>query len=221
MKELGCIEILEDILLVRVVYGHEIVTSQMWKRAIEIREPIHMEWCLEFFSSLLVKKEIFDEGLLTDEFMKFRIGGVERSITLLEFGKLLGIYSEEDMRDVNFERLVMEGERMIGNFNADGFWKEISGEDVRVFGKKRVWKIRNPLLQVLHKIMVKSVFHREYDEQYVHDVDLWILYVFDRHQHLSHLNLAWFIAKHLGDGAVTAGGTRICSGHIVTWIAKV
>ena len=41
-----------------------------------------------------------------------------------------------------------------------------------------------------------------------------------RYQHLSHLNLAWFIAKHLGDGAVTAGGTRICFGHIVTRIAK-
>ena len=102
MKELGCIEILEDMLLVRVVYGHEIVTSQMWKREIEIKEPIHMEWCLEFLSSLLVKKEIFYEGLLTDEFMKFRLGGVERSITLLKFGKLLGIYSEEEMGGCQF-----------------------------------------------------------------------------------------------------------------------
>ena len=49
MKQLGCNEFLEDMLLMRVVYGHRIVTSEMWKRALEIREPIHMEWCLEFF----------------------------------------------------------------------------------------------------------------------------------------------------------------------------
>lgn len=220
MRNLGCEEVLEDMLLVKVVIGHEYVTSQMWKRALEIKEPIYMEWCLEFFSSLSVKKEISDEGILEDKFMKFRLGGVERSVTLLEFGKLLGIYSEQEMGSTTFEPLIMIGEKTIWNFDADEFWKEISGEDVRVYGKRRVWKIRNPMLQVLHKVMVKSILHREYNEQYVLDLNLWILYVFFKNHHLSNLNLAWLIALHLGDGAVTAGGTRICSGHMVTRIAK-
>ena len=75
-------------LSVKVVIGHEYVTSQMWKKSLEIREPIYMEWCLEFFSSLSVKKEISDEGVLEDRFMKFRLG-VERSVTLQEFGIVL------------------------------------------------------------------------------------------------------------------------------------
>lgn len=179
-----------------------------------------MEWCLEFFSSLAVKKEISNEEVMTDKFMRFRLGGIERKVTIYEFGKLLGIYSEEEMKSVHFERLVTDGGRMIGNFDANAFWKEISGEDVIVYGKKRVWTIKDPLLQVLHKIMVKSIFHISHYEQYVLDLDLWVLYVFVRDNHLSTLNLTWLLAQHLGEGAVSAGGAKICSGHLVTRIAK-
>ena len=98
-----------------------------------------MEWCLEFFSSLAVKKEISNEDVMTDKLMRFRLGGIEREreVTIYEFGKLLGIYSDEEMESVHFERLVTDGGRMIGDFDADAFWKEISGEDVRVYGEKK------------------------------------------------------------------------------------
>ena len=57
---------------------------------------------------------------------------------LLEWEVLNKAGCAEEMGDVNFERLVLEGERSKGNFYAAEFWKEISGEDVRVYGKKRV-----------------------------------------------------------------------------------
>lgn len=178
-----------SMLLVRETFGHEIVTSQMWKRAVEIKEPIYMEWCLEFFSSVVVKKEITNEEVMTDKFLRFRLGGVEREVTLYEFGKLLGIYSKEEMNSDHFEKLVTNGGRVVGDFDADAFWKEISGEDVIVYGKKRVWKIKDPLMQVFQKILVKSVFNREYHEQYVLDAELWILFVYVYAKHLSCLNL--------------------------------
>ena len=81
-----------------------------------------------------------------------------------------------------------------------------------MFGKKRVWKIRNPILQVIHKILVKSVFHRNHSEQYVLDDDLWILHMFDKHQSTCHVNLVWMMAQYLGKESVAASGTRICGG---------
>ena len=71
LKTLGCDEIMNDVLMVKKVIGDEFVTSQMWRRAVEIREPIYIEWCLEFFSSLRVKQDISDEEALTGIFMKF------------------------------------------------------------------------------------------------------------------------------------------------------
>jgi hypothetical protein len=78
LKTLGCDEIMNDVLMVKKVIEDEFVTSQMWRKAVEIREPIYIEWCLEFFSSLRVKQDISDEEAKTVTFMKFRLGGVER-----------------------------------------------------------------------------------------------------------------------------------------------
>jgi hypothetical protein len=137
METLGCDKIMADVLLVRKVTGSEFVTSQMWKRAVEIREPIYIEWCFEFFSSLRVKRDITDEEALAGTFMKFSLGGVERRVTLFEFGKLWGLYSDEEMKSGMLERLVVEGGRT-GEFDGEKFWKEISGEDARIYGKRRV-----------------------------------------------------------------------------------
>ena len=89
-----------------------------------------------------------------------------------------------------------------------------------MYGKKRVWKIKDPVLQILHKILVKSVFQREYFEQYVLDPELFIMYVYVRDKDLSGLNLAWLIALHLVYQGVTARGSRICCGHLVSRIAR-
>ena len=98
METLGCDKIMADVLMARKVIGSEFVISQMWKKAVEIREPIYIEWCLEFFSSLRVKRDITDEEALTGTFMKFRLGGVERRLTLYEVGKLPWLYSDEEMK---------------------------------------------------------------------------------------------------------------------------
>ena len=99
LKTLGCDEIMNDVLMVKKVIGDEFVTSHMWRKAIEIREPIYIERCLEFFSSLRAKQDISDEEAKTGTFMKFRLGGVERKVTLFEFGKLLGLYTEKKLQN--------------------------------------------------------------------------------------------------------------------------
>ena len=69
MRNLGCEKDLENMLLVRVVFPDEVVDSFMWKKAVEIKESVYKEWCLEFFSSLRVKREMSDNEILTEEIM--------------------------------------------------------------------------------------------------------------------------------------------------------
>ena len=64
------------------------------------------------------------------------------------------------------------------------------------------------------------MIHIEYHEQYVLDGELWILFVYVHTKHLSCMNFTWMIAQYLCHGAVTAGGTRICCGHLVSRIAR-
>ena len=52
------------------------------------------------------------------------------------------------------------------------------------------------------------------------DPELFIMYVYVRDKDLSGLNLALLIALHLVYQAVTAGGSRICFGHLVSRIAR-
>ena len=52
-----------------------------------------------------VKKEITDDEVFNEEIMKFRLGGVKKSVILLEFGRMLGIYFDEELSSENFIRL--------------------------------------------------------------------------------------------------------------------
>ena len=40
-------------------------------------------------STVMVKKEITDDEVFTEEIMNFRLGGFEKLVTLLEVGKML------------------------------------------------------------------------------------------------------------------------------------
>lgn len=109
---------------------------------------------------------------MTEKFLTFRLRGEERIVTLWEFGRFLGLYSEEEMRNENLKYLIMHGEREKFDFNAEDYWMEINEEDDRIYGRKRVSSIKNPILQVLHKILVQYLLHRSYYEDFVLDDDL-------------------------------------------------
>ena len=126
IKNLGCFEWIEDMLLVRMVFNTEIVTSWIWKRALEIREPIYKEWVLEFLSSVKVLKEIRDEGIETDPFISFRLGGESMNVSLIQFGRMLGLISEQEACNEKFIYKISKRERTKGDFDATTYWKEIS-----------------------------------------------------------------------------------------------
>nr|GEV11739.1 hypothetical protein [Tanacetum cinerariifolium] len=101
----------------------EIFTSVAWIRAFNINEPIYAELCHEFYSTYEFDEVRADDELQSKKIIKFRLGGRAHSLTLLEFGRRLGLYQvvelEEDDFNVYFEGCLRNDD----NFNARDFWK--------------------------------------------------------------------------------------------------
>ncbi|GJU22161.1 zinc knuckle CX2CX4HX4C containing protein [Tanacetum coccineum] len=92
----------------------EIFTSEAWRNAFDINEPIYTELCHDFYSTYEFDEEVTNEELITKKLIKFRLGGRAHSLTLLEFACRLGLYHaaqirEEGLRCIFKEWLKREG----------------------------------------------------------------------------------------------------------------
>ncbi|GJY53691.1 hypothetical protein Tco_0445355 [Tanacetum coccineum] len=63
----------------------EIFTSESWRRAFDINEPIYTKLCHEFYSTYEFDEVVTDKELIMKKLNKFRLGGRGHSLTLLEF----------------------------------------------------------------------------------------------------------------------------------------
>ncbi|GJZ64179.1 hypothetical protein Tco_0620600 [Tanacetum coccineum] len=63
----------------------DIFTSVAWIRAFNINEPIYVELCHEFYMTYEFDEFCADDELQTKMIIKFRLGGRDHSLTLLEF----------------------------------------------------------------------------------------------------------------------------------------
>ena len=71
-----------------------------WTRAFTVREDIYPEWVMEFYSSLVITNQISVENIDTDEVIFFRLGGIQRRYTFPEWGRLTGMFTRAEARDV-------------------------------------------------------------------------------------------------------------------------
>ncbi|GKC31416.1 hypothetical protein Tco_1038710 [Tanacetum coccineum] len=101
---------IDDMLRIRVQEAEseeEIFTLVAWIRAFNINEPIYAELCHEFYSTYEFDEVCADDELQSKKIIRFRLGGRDHSLTLLEFARRLGLYQavelEEDGFNVYFE----------------------------------------------------------------------------------------------------------------------
>nr|GEY97735.1 hypothetical protein [Tanacetum cinerariifolium] len=80
----------------------EIFTSETWRCAFDIREPIYTELCHEFFSTFEFDEEVTDEELIIKKLIKFKLGGRRHSLSLLEFTRRLGLYTSAEIQEEGF-----------------------------------------------------------------------------------------------------------------------
>ena len=92
--------------------------------------------------------------------IKFRLGGRNHNLTLLEFARRLGLYHAEELDEEGFDVYFQGGLRSDENFSAQEYWLTISTKDNLNLSRSSASKIRNPLLRVTHKMITYNICQR-------------------------------------------------------------
>ncbi|GKC82287.1 putative reverse transcriptase, RNA-dependent DNA polymerase [Tanacetum coccineum] len=92
--------------------------SVAWVRAFNIREPIYLELCHEFYATYEFDEVCMDNELQSKKIINFRLGGRAHSLTLLEFARILGLYHVDELEEKGFDTYFQGGLRNDENFNA-------------------------------------------------------------------------------------------------------
>ncbi|GJS08104.1 hypothetical protein Tco_0364900 [Tanacetum coccineum] len=162
----------------------------------------------------------FDKGvdgtrLMMEKCIWYRLCGVAKVITLPEFAGLLGLYEEDELNHgllaIHFTKLEVDDKL----FNHEEFWQKI-GKLTSTNPKTSL--INEPLMRIMHKLLVGSLVHRACSKERCKKRDMWMMSALKESQGI---NLAWVIAEHLckHDSGLKEN-SLIYRGHYVTKFAR-
>ncbi|GKE13653.1 retrovirus-related pol polyprotein from transposon TNT 1-94, partial [Tanacetum coccineum] len=116
---------------------------------------------------------------------------VEKVPTLPEFAVLLGLYEEDELNHtlfaIHFTKLEVDDKL----FNHEAFWQRI-GKPTST--NPRTSLIKEPLMRIVHKLLVGSLVHRASSKERCQKRDMWMMSALEESWGI---NLAWVIAEHL------------------------
>ncbi|GKB89830.1 hypothetical protein Tco_0962102 [Tanacetum coccineum] len=156
LNTLGCGNAIEDMLEVRVneMGSDEVLfTSEAWKHAFDINEPIYTELCYEFYATFKFDEAVTDDELMTKKAIKFRLCGKSYAMSILDFTKRLGLYTGAEIQEYGFETYFIGGLRNDDDFSVDQYWLNISSEETLTLSRSSVKTIRKHVLRVLYKMI--------------------------------------------------------------------
>nr|GEW23244.1 hypothetical protein [Tanacetum cinerariifolium] len=93
---------IDDMLRIRLREAgsdEEIFIYVAWIIAFNINEPIYAELCHEFYSTYEFDEVSADDELQLKKIIKFRLGGRDHNLTLLEFARRLGLYQVVELEE--------------------------------------------------------------------------------------------------------------------------
>ncbi|GJR50354.1 hypothetical protein Tco_1400875 [Tanacetum coccineum] len=163
LNTLGCDNAIEDMLEVRVneMRSDEVLfTSEAWKRAFDINEPIYTELCLEFYATFEFDKAVADDELITKKAIKLGLCGKDYAMSILDFAKRLGLYTDVEIHDYGFETYFIGGLRNDDDFSTDQYWLNISSEETLTLSRSSAKTISKHVLKILQKIITYGLCQR-------------------------------------------------------------
>ncbi|GJX93938.1 hypothetical protein Tco_0348524 [Tanacetum coccineum] len=169
-----------------------------------LRTPRLVDWemfylygCDETLRNLMKTEYTHEDG---DEFvdsgkelfqLKKMLCGEEHVLTLPEFAVLLGLYEQNELRDrvfaIHFNKLEINDK----GFDHNLYWRKIR-EPTRTH--KRTSLVKDPLMWVVHKLLVGAFVHRTWSRDRFQQSDLWLMSLLEGGHFV---NVAWFIAEYL------------------------
>ncbi|GJW50946.1 hypothetical protein Tco_0092297 [Tanacetum coccineum] len=168
LNGMGCDGEINDMLRIKLreaESNEEIFTSVAWIRAFNIKEPIYVELCHEFYSTYEFDEVCADDELQTKKIIKFRLGGRAHNLTFLEFARRLRLYHADELEEDGFYVYFQGGLRSNDHFNAQEYWLSISREENLGLLKSHTSTIRNPILRVIHKMITYGLCQRTTGEK--------------------------------------------------------
>ncbi|GKC80319.1 hypothetical protein Tco_1131093, partial [Tanacetum coccineum] len=128
LNTLGCGNAIEDMLEGRVNEMGRIevlFTSEAWKRAFDINEPIYTKLCHEFYATFKFDEAVADDELMMKKAIKFRLCGKAYSMSIPDFAKRLGLYTSAKIQDYGFETYFIGGLRNDDDFSVNRIAKKL------------------------------------------------------------------------------------------------
>ncbi|GJZ31522.1 hypothetical protein Tco_0576569 [Tanacetum coccineum] len=192
-----------------------------WIRAFNIKEPIYVELCHEFYSIYEFDEVCVDNELQSKKIIKFRLGERAHNLTLLECAHRLGLYHADELEEDGFDVYFQGGLCSDDHFNAQEYWLSISREESLGLSRSHASSIRNPILWVIHKMITYGLCQRTTGYDKIQKNDLWLLSMFDARHQNGYANVAWLIARWMKrKGAGTQRESHICCGQFIMKIAR-
>nr|GEU73404.1 hypothetical protein [Tanacetum cinerariifolium] len=136
------------------------------KRNKQEEKYFYLWGCLSGMVFGVLLDDVFDKGvdrtrLMTKKCIWFRLCGVKKVLTLPEFTVLLGLYKEVELHHglfaIHFTKLEVDDKL----FNHEEFWQKI-GKPTST--NLRTSLIKEPLMRIVHKLLVGSLVHRAADQ---------------------------------------------------------
>ncbi|GKE18145.1 hypothetical protein Tco_1425722, partial [Tanacetum coccineum] len=138
----------------------------------------------------------------------------EHILTLPEFAVVLGLFTEDEVKHHLFE--VYFGKLEVDDKQFDHKDYLTRAGKPTLTNHKEVL-VKEPLMRIVHKVIVGSLVHRVASMERCQKRDLWMMSALEESRRV---NLAWIIADHLYKLAPGTKENRvICAGHYVTKIA--
>nr|GEY44696.1 hypothetical protein [Tanacetum cinerariifolium] len=125
------------------------------------------ELCHEFNATFEFDEVVADVELMTKKAIKFRLCGKAYAMSILDFAKLIGLYTGAKIQEYGFETYFIGGLRNDDDYSADQYWLNISSEETLTLSRRSAKTIRKHVLRVLQKMITYGLCQRttSYDKK--------------------------------------------------------
>ncbi|GKE11899.1 hypothetical protein Tco_1415450 [Tanacetum coccineum] len=180
-------------------------SGPQWVNLFQINKPIFRELVREFFASFVsdatpCRYEPLHKGVT------FRLGGVEREMSLIELGWRVGLYSERESRNP-MTLSGLRGAETINSTRLTHFFWPIIGDGGYNVRNTKFKSIRNLSIKLAHHFIMMTISGRKETTNRVIEIDLFYLYCIFGERVVY--NIPYWLAKYLKsvrDKSVIFGG---------------
>ena len=190
-------------------------TGPQWEQLFRICEPVHEELVRELYATFHFEAAEA-QGEVGRTRIHFRLGGVRRTCSVMEFGWRLGLYDQHATTRAEFMERLQHGLTERDDLACAAFWPEIGeGDYTPTTGASQ---IRDPRIRLTHRCISYSLTGRKSSQHRVTTSDLFFLYSI--YTPGIYLNIPYWVAIMLTHGAGTRSTDNIYGGMFVTRLAR-